>query len=89
MGIPLLDLQAEFKAGCLMGRKQLPPQPPPCRGGRKALAHDTFHAGRSYQAVARWATRVLGILPAGTATAPKRGQRGPPIPPIDLSLIHI
>ncbi len=49
-----------------MGRKQLPPQPPPYRGGgRKAPARDTFQAGRSYQAVARRLSGSGEFFPPG------------------------
>lgn len=65
-----------------MGQKQLSPQPPPYRGsGRKAPAYDTFHAGRSYRAVARRPFLGRGVLLAGTAAAPAGGQRGPPLRP--------
>jgi hypothetical protein len=64
-----------------MGRKQITPQSPHLRGGRKAPARDTFPAGRSYPAVARCAAQTRGILPAGMAAAPQGGQRGPPTLP--------
>jgi hypothetical protein len=65
-----------------MDRKQLP-QPPPWRGGRQALTHDTTHAGRSYHAVARLAIQSQSALAARTAAKPGRGQRAPPIPLMD------
>ena len=54
-----------------MGRKQIQPKPP----------SDAFHPCRSNGAVARWATRVRGVPPAGAPAVLAGGQRGPPISP--------
>lgn len=64
-----------------MGRKQISPQSPHLRGGRKARARDTLHAGRSYTGVWPAALSRPRALPAGMAAAPEGGQRGPPTLP--------
>jgi hypothetical protein len=66
-----------------MGWKQIPPKPPLPGGGRRARASGAFHPCRSSRAVARWATAIRGVPPAGALAVPGGGHRGPPISPKD------